>query len=239
MKPFSIQGDRRLCTSHLLPTQWGEGRRAERAARIRRGGRKCQTHASTHNPRAAFTITEMMIAAGLFSLVVVGTILSHVTGLKLCTITQTKLKATHTARAAINRTREDIRSSTLVEVGNYIGTNFIYISSSNQRVGNALQIHPTSNTNNWIRYYVDLSDHTLKRVANNPASFETVASYVTNKFPFVAEDYAGRILTTDQNNRVIRMTLEIYQFEFASLNRGGSNSFDYYRVQTRVARRAL
>jgi hypothetical protein len=181
----------------------------------------------------------MMIASGLFSIVVVGTILSHVTGLKLCTITQTKLKATHTARAAVNRTREDIRSSTLVEVGNYIGTNFIHISSTNLRLGNAIQIHPTANTNIWIRYYVDLSDQTLKRVANNPASFETVANYITNKFPFAAEDYTGNVLTTDLNNRVIRMTLEIYQWEFASLNRGGSNSYDYYRVQTKVARRAL
>jgi len=239
MKTLSIQGHKRLCTSHLLPTRWGEGRGVEQSAETREVGRKCHTPASTRNPRAGFTITEMMVAGGLFSLVVVGTILSHVTGLKLCTITQTKLKATHTARAAVNRTREDIRSSTLVEVGNYIGTNFNYISSSNQRVGNAIQIQPTSNTNNWIRYYVDLSDQTLKRVANNPASFETVASYVTNKFPFAAEDYAGRILTTDQNNRVIRMTLEFYQWEFASLNRGGSNSFDYYRVQTRVARRSL
>jgi hypothetical protein len=224
MKTISIQGDSGLCTSHPLPARRGEGRGETQSPR---------------DPRAAFTITEMMIAGGLFSLVVVGTILSHVTGLKLCTVTQTKLKATHTARAAVNRTREDIRSSTLVEVGNYIGTNFIYISSTNPRVGNALQIHPTSNTNVWIRYYVDLSDQTLKRVANSPASFETVANYVTNRFPFVAEDYAGRVLTTDQNNRVIRMTLEIYQFEFASLNRAGSNSFDYYRVQTKVARRAL
>jgi hypothetical protein len=181
----------------------------------------------------------MMIASGIFSIVVVGTILSHVTGLKLCTITQTKLRATHSARAAVNRTREDIRSSTLVEVGNYIGANFFNVSSTNLRVGNAIQIHPTSNTNIWIRYYVDLSDQTLKRIANNPASFETVANFITNKFPFAAEDYAGNVLTSDQNNRVIRMTLEVYQWEFASLNRGGSNSFDYYRVQTRVARRAL
>jgi len=193
----------------------------------------------TRDPRSAFTITEMMISAGLFSLVVVGTILAHVTGLKLCTITQTKLRATHTARAALNRTREDIRSATLIEVGNYIGTNFSYISSTNPRQGNAIQIHPTSNTNIWIRYYLDTSNQTLKRVANNPAGFETIASYITNKVPFAAEDYAGNVLTTDQNNRVIRMTLEFYQWEFASLNRGGSNSYDYYRVQTRIARRAL
>jgi len=230
MKTLSIQGNTSLCTSHPLSIHRGEGRGVKRSPRDRRAG---------------FTITEMMIASGLFSIVVVGTILSHVTGLKLCTITQTKLRATHTARAAVNRTREDIRSSTLVEVGNYSGANFINISSTNLRVGNAIQIHPTSNTNIWIRYYVDLSDQTLKRVANNPASSETVANYITNKFPFAAEDYTGRVLTSDQNNRVIRMTLEIYQWEFASLNRGGSNSiggsnsFDYYRVQTRVARRAL
>jgi hypothetical protein len=196
------------------------------------------TIARSHRMRA-FTITEMMIAGGLFSLVVIGTILSHVTGLKLCTITQTKLRATHAARAAVNRTREDIRSATLIEVGNVIGTNFNYVSSTNLRVGNAIQIQPTSDTNIWVRYYVDAADQKLKRVANNPASFETIANYITNKFPFAAEDYTGNVLTTDQNNRVIRMTLELYQWEFASLNRGASNSYDYYRVQTRVARRAL
>jgi hypothetical protein len=199
---------------------------------------RSSTTARSHRLRA-FTITEMMIAGGLFSLVVIGTILSHVTGLKLCTITQTKLRATHSARAAVNRTREDIRSATLIEVGNLAGTNFNYVSSTNLRVGNAIQIHPTSDTNIWIRYYVDAADQKLKRVANNPASFETIANYITNKFPFAAEDYAGNVLTNDQNNRVIRMTLELYQWEFASLNRGASNSYDYYRVQTRVARRAL
>src|SRR6267378_2309615 len=113
MKTISIQGGRRLCTSHLLPTRWGEGRGEKQPAETLGVARKCQTYAC-RNSRAGFTITEMMIASGIFSIVVVGTILSHVTGLKLCTITQTKLRATHTARAAVNRTREDIRSSTLV-----------------------------------------------------------------------------------------------------------------------------
>jgi len=186
----------------------------------------------------AFTMTEMMIAAGLFSLVIVGCILSHVTGLKLCTITQTKLKATQTARAVLNRTRDEIRSATLLEVGNGNATNFSKISSNGLRQGNALQIYPTGNTNNYVRYYLDSLDQTLKRVAS-PGGFETIANFITNKNPFAAEDYAGNVLTNDLNNRVIRMTLELYQWEFASLNRGGSNSYDYYRVQTRVARRAI
>jgi len=192
----------------------------------------------TRNPRSAFTLTEVMIAAGLFLLVVVGSILAHVTGLRLCTITQTKLKATHTARAALNRTRDDIRSAIRIEVGNGTATNFSILSSNVLRQGNAVQIQPTSNTNIWVRYYLDTSDQTLKRVASGGA-FESIANNITNKIPFAAEDYAGNVLTNDQNNRVIRMMLEIYQWEFASLNRGGSNSYDYYRVQTKIARRAL
>jgi len=193
---------------------------------------------SSWNSRAGFTITEIVIAAGIFSLVVMGSILSHVTGLKLCTTTQTKLKAVDTARAVLNRTREDIRSATMIEVGNGGVTNFSLVSSNKPRVGNAIQIHPTTDTNVWVRYYLDTSDQSLKRVASSGRK-ETIASYITNKIPFAAEDYAGNVLTNDQNNRVIRMILEIYQWEFASLNKGGSNAFDYYRVQTKVAKRAL
>lgn len=188
--------------------------------------------------RSAFSVTELMIAVGLFSLVVIGSILSHVTGLKLCTITQTKLKATFSARAALNRTREDIRSATLIYVGNGSATNFSIVSSNQPRQGNAIQIQPTLSTNVWVRYYLDTNDQTLKWVASS-GGFEAIANNITNKVPFAAEDYAGNVLTNDQNNRVIRMTLEIYQWEFASLNRNGSNSFDYYRVQTKVARRSL
>ena len=194
--------------------------------------------------RSAFTLTEVMITAGLFSIVIVGSILAHITGLKLCATAQTKLRATHTARAALNRTRDEIRSATLIEVGNckatnsWNVTNFAKVSSSALRQGNALKIYPTGDTNSYIVYYLDTSDQTLKRVANS-GKFETVANYITNKIPFAAEDYTGNVLTNDQNNRVIRMTLEIYQWEFASLNRGGRDAYDYYRVQTRTARRAI
>jgi len=192
---------------------------------------------SSRDSRAAFTLTEMVISSGLFSLVIMGSILSHMTGLKLCTTTQTKLRAVHTARAAINRTREDIRSATIIQIGNASATNFSFLSSNQLRMGNAIRIYPTGDTNVWIRYYLDTSAQTLKRITSDGA-VETISNYITNKVPFAAEDYAGNVLTNDQNNRVIRMTLEIYQWEFASLNPGGSNAFDYYRVQTKVARRA-
>lgn len=190
------------------------------------------------NRRAAFTITELMIAAGLFSLVVIGSVLSHLVGLRMCAINQTKLKTTQTARTVLNRTEDDIRTATKIEVGNGDAIGFTNITGNRPRQGNAIRIYPTLNTNIFIRYYLDPSDHTLKRVLSNGGR-EAIANFITNTIPFTAEDYAGNVLTNDQNNRVIRMNFEFYQWEFASPNPGGRSSYDYFRVQTKIARRAL
>jgi len=50
---------------------------------------------------AAFTLSEMMVAFGIFGLAVVGSLYAHVLGLKMSTFTQSKLRATHNARAAL------------------------------------------------------------------------------------------------------------------------------------------
>jgi prepilin-type N-terminal cleavage/methylation domain-containing protein len=191
----------------------------------------------TAHRRSAFTLTELMIAVGLFSLVVMGSILSHLVGLRMCTINQTKLKTTHSARAALNQTEDDIRTATKVEVGNGSASGFTNITGNLPRQGNAIQIYPTLSTNTFVRYYVDTSDQTLKRVLSG-GTFLAIANYITNTIPFTAEDYAGNVLTNDQNNRVIRMNFEFYQWEFASPNPGGRNVYDYFRVQTKIARRA-
>jgi hypothetical protein len=59
-----------------------------------------------------------------------------------------------------------------------------------------------------------------------------VANFVTNLIPFRAENYLGQVLTNNQNNRVIRMNLEFYQWEFPE-------EYDYYGLQTKVTRRAI
>lgn len=179
-----------------------------------------------------------MIAVGLFALVVMGSVLSHLVGLRMCTINQTKLKTTHSARAALNRTEDDIRCATQIQIGTGSASGFTNIIGNLPRQGNAIQIYPTLNTNVFIRYYLDKSDQTLKRVLSNGA-FEAIANYITNTTPFTAEDYAGNVLTNDQNNRVVRMNFEFYQWEFASPNPGGRNVYDYFRVQTKIAQRAL
>lgn len=187
---------------------------------------------------AAFTLVEAMMAAGLFALVILGSLYLHLMGLKMSTVTQAKLKATHTARAALNQPRDEIRSATTLCVGLGDKNGFTNILQNGLRQGNALQIYPTSNTNNYIRYYLDGTDKTLKRLVSG-ASPQTVAYYITNQVGFAAEDYAGNVLTNDQNVRVIRMNLEFSQWEFDAVNANGGSFYDYYRIQTRTTRRAL
>lgn len=180
----------------------------------------------------------MMIAFGLFGLALVGSLYAHVLGLKMSTFTQSKLRATHNARAALNIVRDDVRSSANFCVGHGSFSSFIMPTNGAPQQGNAVQIFPTGDTNWYILYYTDPNDQTLKRMTNGASSAQVVARYVTNQAAFRAEDFAGNVLTNNQNDRVLKMTLEFYQREFAVLQPGGGNFADYYRLQTKVARRA-
>src|SRR5262245_17535826 len=67
--------------------------------------------------RSGFTLTEMMMTLGIFSFLVVGILYSHLLGLKMNTVVETKLRASHNARAALNSTSDEIRSARRVYVG--------------------------------------------------------------------------------------------------------------------------
>jgi prepilin-type N-terminal cleavage/methylation domain-containing protein len=185
-----------------------------------------------------FTLAEIMTAMALFSLVMVGVVYSHVLGLKMFNITSTKLSATFGARAALNQVRDDVRSGKTMYVGSGNRTGFTNVAGNNAREGNALQIYPNANTNVFVRYYLDARAGQLRR-ARNGGGETVVASYITNQLAFRAEDYAGNTLTNDQNNRVIRLYLEFYQWEFPLAGAGPGAAYDYYRLQTRVTRRTI
>ena len=198
----------------------------------------------SHRPAArvrtsAFTLTEILIATALFSLVTVGVVYTHVFGLKMAALTDSKLAATHHAREALNRVRDEIRSGKLLYVGNGDGATFTHTAADSPQVGNALQIHRTADTNVFVRYYLDTAEKSLMRKASDDNQIEQIAKYITNQMVFQAEDHLGQALTNDQNNCVIRMTLEFYQWEFPIARAGGGSYYDSYRLQTKIARRAI
>jgi len=187
--------------------------------------------------KLAFTLPELIVTLTLFGLTVVGLLSSHVMGLRMYNITATKLSASAGARTALNNLRADIRGGKLLFVGNGNASTFYRIPSGQPQVGNAVQIYPTVDTNLFIRYYLDVGKQELHRLVSSNSTAEVMARYVTNGVTFRAENHLGTVLTNEQNHRVVRMLLEFYQWEFPVAKVGGH--YDYYRLQTRITRRAI
>jgi prepilin-type N-terminal cleavage/methylation domain-containing protein len=187
----------------------------------------------------AFTIPEMMIVMAIFSLLMVALMACQLFGARLKVYSETKLTATAAGRMALNQVRNEIRSGKILTIGTGDGLSFTNIPDNTVQVGNALEINPTTNTAGYIRYYLDTNDNSLKRVTSLNAQPQTLASFVTNRLVFQAEDFRGNVLTNDQNNRVIRMTLEFYRWEYPIATAGSGAMYDYYRLQTRITRRTI
>jgi Tfp pilus assembly protein PilW len=198
-----------------------------------------RVHARRKTAFLAFTLSEMMTAMAIFSMVIIGVVYSHLFGMRMFSLTATKLSASQGARSALGRVRDEIRSSKVLCVGQSKNGWFTNTPSGQRREGNAVQIFPTVNTNSYVVFYVDTADQKLKRKSNLSGQTDVIASYITNVMAFRAEDFKGNILTNDQNNRIIKMTLEFYQWEFPSAQIAVGSYYDYYRLQTRISRRAI
>ncbi|HEX5397600.1 MAG TPA: hypothetical protein VFY06_00940 [Verrucomicrobiae bacterium] len=194
---------------------------------------------------AAFTLVEMMISVGLFLGILTGLIVGiQIFGMRVYTLAATKLTATEDARKTLNVLRNQIRSAKLVYVGTYANSAFSRIPDDLPQTGNALEIFFTG-TNGTpgarpVVYYQTTSGSTtgIFSVSNGVTSL--MANYVTNYYVFTAEDYQANTLTTYDNNPVIRVTMQFYQWEYpiGVVGTNGVNAYNYYRLQTRISRRA-
>jgi hypothetical protein len=185
---------------------------------------------------AAFTFTEMMVATGVFALVVAGTLASHIMGIKMFHVAAATLNATRQARGALGRVRDEIRASQALYVGSGGNNSFTGAATGSARQGNAVKIIAggTSNTNSFVCYYVDVAGGRLMRQVTARAP-EVVAKCITNTIAFSVEDIVGNVLTNDQANRIIHVRLDCYQSEFPV---SGTNAgYNHYRVETRVSQR--
>ena len=194
---------------------------------------------STWRNLAAFTLTDLMTALLIFSLVVLGIVYTHLFSLRMFRITVTKLSASAGARKSLNLVRDEIRSGKMLYVGNGDNLGFTRIADNNPQEGNALQIYPTGSTNTYVRYYLDSANQELKRVVAGSTQPIIIARCITNQLAFCAEDFAGNSLTNSQNNRVVRMTLEFFQWDFPAAQARAGSYYDYYRLQTRITRRTI
>ena len=189
--------------------------------------------------RSGWTLAETMISSSLITMLLAGLIAVHLGGLRLQRITQVKTGASDEARRALNSLIDDVRSAKLVHVGNGDLVSFTEISGNQRQEGNSIQIHSTTNTAQFVRYFWDPADQQLKRTADGGTAVVVLAGSVTNSVIFAAENAFGQVLTNNQNNRVIRLMLQFQQLVHPDLQFGAGGLFDHYQVQTRITRRTL
>jgi len=188
----------------------------------------------------AFTLTELMVTMALFSVVMAALFSAHLMGMRMRRVTETKLSATADARKSLNFVRDDIRMAKSLAVGTGTASGFTLIPDLSQQIGNSVQIYATTNTNSFVRYYIDAAGQSLMRVSSTNKTPQLIADSITNRLAFTAEDFQGTVLTNSQKTRVIRMALEFYQREYAlGKNTNATAQWDYFRVQTRMTRRAI
>ena len=192
---------------------------------------------------SGFTLTEIMVAMAIFSLVIIAMVSVQLFGMRVYTLAATKLIATTGARETLNAMRDRIRSANIVMVGIYNPANaagFVQITNGLPQIGNALEIQYTNgvSTNNFV-FYKDPANPTNIVCSLINGRLDILAKYVTNYYCFQAEDYQGNVLTNYDNNPVIRVTMQFSQWEYPIAVIGGNaaNAYDYYQLRTRVARR--
>jgi len=182
---------------------------------------------------SAFTLAEMMLASGIFSMLVAGLVSAQVFGLKMYVISDAKMTVGADARRVLNNVRDEIRGGKLLYVGNGDNHSFNLLPDNSPRIGNALRVCATTDTNSYVYYYVDTNQCCLSRMVSSNSLVTVIARNVTNQFAFRAEDFQGNALTNYVNNRVINMTLQVLESGW------GGTMGQFYQLQTRIARRAI
>ncbi len=212
----------------------------------------------------AFSLIELMVAIGVFSLVVLGTVATQIYAMRVYTLAATKLSASEEARATMNDVRDQVRGSRLVYVGNYEYSSnfppmdFRAMTNGDYQQGNALMIYPTTSTNSFTLVFLAPGrSNNFTAFSANGAPLGTnsllemiytngglvvsndIADFITNQIVFDAENFEGTTLTNNQNNYLIHMTLNFSQWEYpiAFIGSNAYNAYDYYQLNTVMTRR--
>jgi prepilin-type N-terminal cleavage/methylation domain-containing protein len=205
---------------------------------------------------AGFTLLEMMIAVGIFTVLIAGMIGTQLFGLRVYTLASTKLIATTNGRQSLNTMRDQIRSAQQVYVGIFdpVAQTFTRIPDGSAQVGNALQLFTVPlgmATNYFTIFYQDPTTNMVFSITNNPLTSSlldgqtVLAKYMTNYYCFDAEDYRypPTIVSNYVNNPVIGVTMDFYKWEYPVgyvISSGATNAvdaYDYYYLRTHITRR--
>lgn len=177
----------------------------------------------------AFTLAEMMTTMAIFSLVVAAMVSLQLFGFKMDSLTEGKLKTAASSLKVLDQVRDNVLEAYLVSVGNGNGASFTNTGTT----GNALEIYPGTNLNNYIRFYVVSSTSGLYEFNSTNNRVLLIASNIVDTTPFEAVDFQGNISSSSQEHYAIQMTLQFAQLDYTV----PSNTLDYYALETEMTPR--
>jgi prepilin-type N-terminal cleavage/methylation domain-containing protein len=189
--------------------------------------------------RRAFSFVEMMVATAVFALVISAVVYTNMVGMTLLDITRPKLEAETQCRRLLDRLAEDIASAKIVRIGDGDLATWAPVSEGAPRQGSAVQLCSTLDTNQFVLYFRDAGDQSLKRITNGSLTATLIAGAVTNNVVFTGEDQQGNILTNDVHNMAIGIDLEFSQIGDSGTPVGGASYFQSFGFRTHVSRRSL
>ena len=179
----------------------------------------------------AFTMPELMVSVAIFILLVGGVVSANMFGLKMFQIVENKLNASADARRIVGVLMDEVHSCETFQIGTFTNGIFTGLPLGARQIGPALIVYPTTNTSNFIVYFVNPADLRFRRATSVAGSMRVVAQSVTNATDlFRAQDYLGNVLTNMQDNTVLHVKLEFYQAA-----RFGVPP-DYYKLETSTTR---
>jgi len=179
------------------------------------------------------------MAIAILSILLGSAVASHLFGMRLMEITNAKGSASAEACRNILVLMPEICSARMVVVGDGSLSSFSEAGMDAPQRGSAIQIYPSTDTNVFIRYFLDSSDNRLKRMTNGAAVAVAMASGISNSDVFTAEDFSGNVLNNMEGNCTIGLTLQFYQVPRADLPIGPTSFYKSFQVQTKIAQRAL
>ena len=191
-----------------------------------------------HRGALAYTLTEVMVTMAVMMMVMAAVISCHLLGLRMYELTKAKLGASDDARKAISLIISEVRSAKNVRVGSGDAASFKEVGLDTPHVGSSIQVYASTNTNNWVRYFWDMSDQKVKRVNSAGSPVQVVASSISNEMVFSVEDFTGTPLMNNAMECVISLNLQFYQLQYPSVTIGPGKHYNYYQLQTRVTPRA-
>ena len=203
-------------------------------------GRKSARVGRKARRQAGLTLPEMMVAAAVFGMSVVGFIYCQMFGMRQDQWVNSKIGASELARMSFNDMANDIRAAKIWQIGtgtvnsNGVLTTFTAIPLGTNQQGNALKLSLTTDTNAYYLYYFDTNAAKLFRAHSGTAWRQCIAQYLTNTMYFAAQNYHGDTQTTLTHKGVVAVVMQFFQYQYPTTRVGPGCMYDYYRIDMRL-----